>query len=311
MRDYWDVVGALWNVIDIYEGPGVFRQTYNSVPRESGLIFAAHHCQWEVCSGGFEQFFWNPTGVLAPEAVKGFREIGLLRAAVLVEGAIELLGPPYTRDRGKRKSRLSQLPQGAFDTVDETFFASIKLENGGFRAAANRYVEWKGQKRNAASGLDRHNQAELGQRISRSRRSAAMRCSRSVMTVCALRLLRRETLTETKKRDQPLQEGNPAHGLGGFEDYLGQFVLTIFRFVTVMSPVSCSSLPTPCLISSFMLWAVALLTTPVTLTSCPTCSLILTLSLLRSHLPPSFAINLYSLELSPFCRQPVIERLFA
>lgn len=45
MQDYWDVVGALWNVIDIYEGPEVFLESYNSVPRESGLIFAAHHCE--------------------------------------------------------------------------------------------------------------------------------------------------------------------------------------------------------------------------------------------------------------------------
>ena len=44
-RDYWDIVGALWDAIDIYEGPEVFRQTYNSVPREAGLMFAVHFCQ--------------------------------------------------------------------------------------------------------------------------------------------------------------------------------------------------------------------------------------------------------------------------
>ena len=152
MQDYWDVVGALWNVIDIYEGPEVFLESYNSVPRESGLIFAAHHCQSEVCTGGFEQFFWNPTGVLAPEAVDGFREIGLPQGAAVIEAAMELLGPRYPRDRGERKSRLSQVSAGAFDDLDETFFASVKVESGGFRAAANRYVEGKGLRWNAASG---------------------------------------------------------------------------------------------------------------------------------------------------------------
>ena len=145
MCDYWDVVGALWDVIDIYEGPGGFRQTYNSVPRESGLMFAAHFCQSDVCSGGFEQFFWNPTGVLAPEAVEAFGEIGLPRLAAVIESAMDLLGPPYPRNRDERKSRLSQVPEGAFDDLDESFFALIKSEEGGFKAAANRYVERMGQ----------------------------------------------------------------------------------------------------------------------------------------------------------------------
>jgi hypothetical protein len=150
MRNYWDIVGALWDVIDIYEGLEVFRQTYNSVPRESGLMFAAHFCQSEVCSGGFEQFFWNPTGVLAPEAVQGFREIGLPQLAALIESAMELLGPPYPRDRNERKSRLSQVPEGTFDALDETFFALIKSEEGGFEAAANRYVERMSQRHKAS-----------------------------------------------------------------------------------------------------------------------------------------------------------------
>jgi hypothetical protein len=104
-------------------------------------MFAAHFCQSVVCSGGFEQFFWDPTGVLAPEAVEGFREIGLPQAAALIEAAMDLLGPPYPRDRGERKSRLSQVPEGALDALDEIFFVLIKSEEGGFIAAANRYVE--------------------------------------------------------------------------------------------------------------------------------------------------------------------------
>ena len=146
IKEYWDIVGPVWDVIDIYEGPEVFRQTYNSVPRESGLMFAAHFCQSEVCCGGFEQFFWNPTGVLAPEAVEGFREIGLPQVAALIESAMALLGPPYPRDRVARKVRLSQVPRGALDALDETFFALIKSEEGGFNAVANRYVDRMGQR---------------------------------------------------------------------------------------------------------------------------------------------------------------------
>src|SRR5215468_5622343 len=78
---YWSIVEPVWNAINIGDGPEIFAQTFASVPRVSGLIFAAHFCQSEICNGGFRQFFWNSTGVLAPEAVVGFRDIGQAQVA--------------------------------------------------------------------------------------------------------------------------------------------------------------------------------------------------------------------------------------
>ena len=66
----------IWDAINIYDGPEVFLTTLNHVSREAGLLFAAYFCQTEVCNGGFHQFFFNSTGVLAPEAVDGFTAIG-------------------------------------------------------------------------------------------------------------------------------------------------------------------------------------------------------------------------------------------
>jgi hypothetical protein len=66
---YWDVVEPYWNQIDIQD-PDIFQHTFQSAPKISGLMFAAHFCQSEVCNGGFHQFFWNSTGVLAPEESK-------------------------------------------------------------------------------------------------------------------------------------------------------------------------------------------------------------------------------------------------
>ncbi|HST11480.1 MAG TPA: DUF4375 domain-containing protein [Terriglobales bacterium] len=146
MSGYWDIVEPVWDVIDVYEGPETFRQTYNSVPKESGLMFAAHFCQSEVCNGGFEQFFWNSTGVLAPEAVEGFLEIGQAQVASLIRSAMDLLGQPYPRDRDERQARLSEVTKGSLDSLDETFFVLIESEEGGFEAAANRYFDRMGQR---------------------------------------------------------------------------------------------------------------------------------------------------------------------
>ena len=141
MGDYWDAVEPFWDHINIYDGPDVFRSTYDSAPKISGLLFAAHFCQSEVCSGGFDQFFWNSTGVLAPEAVEGFRQIGQSQVAALVESAMELLGPPYPRDRDERQERLSHVPKPSLDSLDQKFFSLIESEAGGFEKAADRLLE--------------------------------------------------------------------------------------------------------------------------------------------------------------------------
>jgi hypothetical protein len=145
MGDYWSTVEPFWDAININDGPEVFRETFDSAPRVSGLMFAGHLCQSEICNGGLHQFFWNSTGVLAPEAVEGFREIGQSQIAALVESAMDLVGSPYPRGREERQGRLSQIPKGTLDALDEKFFALIESEAGGFEKAADRYVERMGQ----------------------------------------------------------------------------------------------------------------------------------------------------------------------
>jgi hypothetical protein len=144
MSRYWDIVEPVWDVTNIYEGPDVFCETYNAAPKCARLMFAAHFCQSVVCNGGFHQFFFNSTGVLAPEAVESFREISQLEIASLLESAMRLLDHPYPRDRAERQQRLAEVPEGALDALDEKFFALIESENGGFESAADNYVERMG-----------------------------------------------------------------------------------------------------------------------------------------------------------------------
>lgn len=115
-------------------------KSYSKAPPPAGLLYASHFCQSEVCNGGFSQFFSNSTGVLAPEAVQGFRAIGQESVAKVVESAMLPLGSPYIRDREERQAVLETLPPKAFDDLDERFFALIETEAGGFQSAADRYA---------------------------------------------------------------------------------------------------------------------------------------------------------------------------
>jgi Domain of unknown function (DUF4375) len=137
---YWSIVEPVWDAINIYDGPEVFAQTFASAPRASGLLFAAHFCQSEICNGGFGQFFGNSTGVLAPEAVEGFREIGQLEVAALIEKAIGLFGSVYPRDRNERETFLTHVSRSSLDALDEMFYSLIDSEAGGFIVAADRYA---------------------------------------------------------------------------------------------------------------------------------------------------------------------------
>ena len=138
---YWSVVEPVWDDIDIYEGPERFLQTFNDAPKHAALLFAAHFCQSEICNGGFQQFFFNNTGVLAPEAIQAFRALGMGHVADIVQKASERLASPYPRDRVERQDMLETLPSEFFDDLNQQFYKRIEEENGGFREAADAYAK--------------------------------------------------------------------------------------------------------------------------------------------------------------------------
>jgi hypothetical protein len=138
---YWTLVDPHWNRVSIYDGPVVFLREFNSTPEPNRHLLAAHWCQSEVCNGGFDQFFYNPTGVLAPEAVQAFEAIGLSGVASIVRRAMSLLGPDYPRDQELRNEMLDALPDTAFPSLNEEFFRWIETENRGWEAAANEFAE--------------------------------------------------------------------------------------------------------------------------------------------------------------------------
>lgn len=52
------------------------------------VVYATWGVEAEVNNGGFNQYFWNPTGQFAEEGVEGYRAIGASRHADLVARAI-------------------------------------------------------------------------------------------------------------------------------------------------------------------------------------------------------------------------------
>jgi uncharacterized protein DUF4375 len=139
-QGYWRLIHPAWEQIDIYNGADVFLKTYAAAEKSAGLLFAAHFAQSEICNGGFDQLFWNSTGVLTPEAIEGFQTIGMAETAENVRRAMKLLGENYPRERGDRQNALATVNQQMLDELDKEFFALIETENGGFKQSADKFV---------------------------------------------------------------------------------------------------------------------------------------------------------------------------
>ena len=137
----WKRINESWKKIDIYDGPNAFLETFATVPRAWGILFAANFCQYEICNGGFHQFFFNSTGVLAHEAVEGFHAIEMHTTANLIETAMRLLGDPYPRERLERQARLGKMDKQILEPLNDEFFKLIGQENGGFQKATYDFGE--------------------------------------------------------------------------------------------------------------------------------------------------------------------------
>ena len=148
-KSYWELVEPVWNEIDIYDGPEVFLRNFAAVPECAGLLYAVHFSTSEIENGGLDQFFVNDTGVLAPEAVRGFQAIGMPRAAAVLEEAMARLSSDYPRDSDERSVVLQRLGSddddddnwtSPFDDLDDRFYDHLESENGGVWTAADRYA---------------------------------------------------------------------------------------------------------------------------------------------------------------------------
>jgi hypothetical protein len=141
---YWAKVEPVWEAISIYDGGGTFLMQFKQADARVGALFAAHWCQSEVSNGGFHQFFTNPTGVLAPEAVEGFAAIGMPGCAAAVAEAMRFFGAPYPREQADRQNALAvvgetRADRDPFTVLDVRFFELVDKEADGFAAAADRY----------------------------------------------------------------------------------------------------------------------------------------------------------------------------
>ena len=122
----WRAIEAAYDSVDIYSSYEVFVKDFKPLFTPVGHLLAVHWCNSEICNGGFCQFFENSTGVLAPEALAGYRAIGATPCAELLEQAMEFLGNPYPRSKSARQELLPDIDDepnlNPFEKLDDQYF---------------------------------------------------------------------------------------------------------------------------------------------------------------------------------------------
>jgi hypothetical protein len=126
---YWKLIEPFWIPLNESwdDDPRAFLALFRQVPVAVGHLYASHWCQSEVSNGGLHQFFYNTTGLLAPEALAGFRAVGLHECADVMAEAIGYFGPRYPRERSLRLRRLPETidqraTRDVFVALDERFY---------------------------------------------------------------------------------------------------------------------------------------------------------------------------------------------
>ncbi|WP_208347515.1 DMP19 family protein [Pseudaestuariivita rosea] len=132
---------------DFYGTREEWEKSCQGVSDEAVELFAMHWAHLEIANGGIWQFFFNSTGTIAPEAVKGFERIGLQQAAHQLQQAMDKFPNGYELDSEKRREIVEEIdPDGLlFENESDYFYNHVcNLEWLGppqYFEAANAYYD--------------------------------------------------------------------------------------------------------------------------------------------------------------------------
>jgi hypothetical protein len=124
----WEVTEPAFDLVNIYDGPDALEATMTRLTAGQRALVAIRWYLEEVCNGGFEQFFYNDTGILAMEVLAGFQRIGAAVDADLLARAMAIFPdatPPL--DRKERVILLERVSESeresVFEPIEDEFYA--------------------------------------------------------------------------------------------------------------------------------------------------------------------------------------------
>jgi hypothetical protein len=126
--DIYDIIEPTRWMVDIYQNEEIYNQGLKQFTESQKNVFAIFWYKYEVDNGGHSQFFYNSTGIIWKDALKGLEKLGLNENAEVLKSATRKLGGSPSLDRTLRNE---QLNNGSvdFDREDNEFYEIDKTVN--------------------------------------------------------------------------------------------------------------------------------------------------------------------------------------
>jgi hypothetical protein len=118
----WAAIELVWDAVTIYEGVQILDAGLALATRPQRGLYAVWWTISEVRNGGFAQYYWNSTGVVAAHAIDGLRLLEASDAAAIVERSLEPFAAVDASDPDARRAVLQGLPDDQFSALDERFW---------------------------------------------------------------------------------------------------------------------------------------------------------------------------------------------
>ena len=118
----WYTIAPLRCWVDIYSEPAYVDEQYGTL---SPAQRAIHSVSWQMSesdNGGIDQFFWNSSGVLAAESLKGLKLLGALDFVEELEAIMKLFpGGAPERECSKRRKQMERRWRSKEKSIDDEF----------------------------------------------------------------------------------------------------------------------------------------------------------------------------------------------
>lgn len=135
---WWKALEVIWENANIYDGEKELEESLAPATKGQRAVYAVYFYSAEVDNGGHDQFFFNSTGLLWEEVLKGFDLLELPEFKKILEKALTHF--PNSKPSKNREERIKQLDAIDFDLyeIDKEFYA---LDKGGvLREKFNQYI---------------------------------------------------------------------------------------------------------------------------------------------------------------------------